>query len=84
MTRSLLAVVLAGLVLAACTGGSSPAPADPSPAPTTVPPEPETPNPAPTGPGSAAEALAHLCTLPQPKGEPDPTVPAEGPTPPAI
>ena len=73
------------LLVGACTSGTPATPGSPTPAPTLVPASPETPTPAPEGPDSAQAALERLCTVKAPKpGRDGSSVPAEGPTPPAI
>ena len=71
------------LLLAACTGASTPGALDPgSSAP--VPTSPEERATGATGPDSSAAAAERLCEVPKPKPNQDSGVPAEGPTPPVI
>jgi hypothetical protein len=79
------ALAAATLLLAACTGTSTPGgsgldPGSGAPVPTS----PEERATGSSGPESSAAAAKRLCEVPKPKPNQDSGVPAEGPTPPVI
>jgi hypothetical protein len=81
--RAALAAASA-LLLASCTGSSSPGNPGPRTSEAPVPASPEERPTGSTGPESSAAVAERLCEVPKPKPNQDHGAPAEGPTPPVI
>ena len=74
----------AALLMASCTGSSSPRNPGPPTSEAPVPASPEERPTGSTGPESSAATAERLCEVPKPKPNQDAGAPAEGPTPPVI